>query len=201
MLYADWLLDALHAIDQAPKIRVQYFPEKYEEIETTITEIAEGLVLCHAGRQTLQDINHNVGLRQNYVTQDPQDTLSTESEWTNYLVAEAERMQKAGRDLSQNQQLMDTEIIERFDANLENYLHWSRDISTVRHHFSGKLIFQALAERWQPESKGAKYSWEILRNETLTFAIEYCKNLVGELSDDDRFGDFGLLARKTLGLI
>lgn len=200
LLYADWLMMFVELAANTP-IRVRsHAPASPEEIEQQIVTLATTFVADHAGRATLHWLKHQaetIGIslapENGYRGGGSADDFAT---WIDYLQREVHRIQTERSALSDGLtwQMVEDYLMQQF----EGYERVSQTLSSVRIHFSGKRLLQALAQHWQLRTKSAqgKKPWEVLQDYLIEQVEAYSAALTSPLHDDPRLGDVGLLALK-----
>lgn len=200
LLYPDWILQATQQIADSPKgKRLKYHVPKDEtDIEQAILMLAQDLSLEYAGRQTLYDLRGTLSfLRNANQMADPKKPMpQTLDDWAQYIRNKATELQQAAQQIAHHPPLTPDAIQHALENNDRLYQQRAQNLAEVQVHFSGKTIFQGLAQRW-----GCKYKWELLRDEVIKIAVADTKNWIvsgNKLRHHPRLSDVALLVEKSL---
>jgi hypothetical protein len=216
LLYEDWLWEAVEGL-----LNPQNKPSSESQIRQDIQGKAQALVADHAGQQTIHILNRNIQAAtrfhlQQSSSQTQQGAMaSDESVWHAHIMKEVEKLKENLGDTLARLDLGAEQVESLFDQQMNHYKLWAQDMETIRLHFSGKRILQALGHEWHVKAirdtirksdrfppKKQKASWEQLRDALIKLATEYARDRHMDgfsLTTDPRLGDFGRLGAKILG--
>jgi hypothetical protein len=205
LLYPDWLFKF---IQNAPTsyIKISHPPKAQINVENNLKELASDLVPDHAGRRTVEIVNHSLNMRKRGGFGVPSGILngrklSSRADWEKGLESQVKILQNNLQTGANAPEL--STILSIYAEQITEYQSFVASFEDIRVNFSGKRILQLLANKWGVVGKRVKRNklrnWEIIRKRLITYADDYSKEISPPLKDDIRLGDFGKVASKLTG--
>lgn len=201
LVYSDWLFQVAEAANISPKLRIRNFPSSADVVSQQIHQIAESLVVDHAGRKTIALMTKRLGWSVDFQFRTVRSIVksgaevATQADWEKLLEQETDRIRDKVAEASV---LTLQDVLDEFHQQIEFYDTAKDNIEFLQQEFSGKRIIQMLTKRWGLIG-GRGRPWQIIQNRLIESAKVHANIHQGLLSDDQRLGDVGLLASKVLG--
>ncbi|GEM_PF-2400287 len=207
LIYPDWLFDTLQQLQKKPDYLLKNLPSTPNVIENQLYEIANTLIIDHAGRKTTEWLTQEI----NKLT--PQFPINRQlikggAESSNLDVWNV-LFQEFENDLLNSPQKLDLvvkniNIWDKFGEYQQIYSNASKNLDTTLRFFSGKRLLKMLIQKWhlkqvKKSNETTKEPIDILKEELIKLAQSHAlaiKSQNKRLSDDPRLGDFGRLASK-----
>jgi len=213
LLYPDWLFEVTQKIQATIKYSLKNLPVNPNVIENQLVEIANNLIIDHAGRKTTDWLNQEINKLNPHFPINRQHIkggaeVSDLSNWNklfqefeNNLLSSPQKLGLAIKNIN---------IWDKFDEYQQIYSNASKNLDTILRFFSGKRLLKMIIQKWGLKKLGESSeltkkpidSFNYIQKELTEIAKNHAIAIKAQnqnLSDDPRLGDFGWLASKITG--
>ncbi|MFZ4825963.1 MAG: hypothetical protein ACOYLB_01275 [Phototrophicaceae bacterium] len=197
LLYADWIQQAFETIQSTRPGRKLSVPS-VEQIEAFIIAKSREQILHYAGNRTVKDLHPSFSMLHEATQLKVSDPTPTDvTACVDDFTRQIDNLRIQAGELDTLPELQPENIAIRLQDYLQRYDEFAQNMDTIRIHFSGKKLLEAVWAEWLQPLRIKDFGKDDLSKELIPIAKGYATHLA-LLRDDERLGDFALLGEKSL---